>query len=104
MTVHDHPPRTTRPGRRRLLPLAATAALIAAAGLVPSAGLAAADGGGAPDFGPNVFIYDPTTPVAQIQAKLDALSKQKAGNEMGTDRYAVLFKPGSYNVNARLGY
>jgi hypothetical protein len=105
MTVHDHRVRPTTPARsrfRRLLPLAATAALLAAAGVVPSAGIASADS--APDFGPNVFVYDPSTPVAEIQAKLDALATQQDSNEMGTQRYAVLFKPGSYDVNARLGY
>jgi hypothetical protein len=87
---------------RRFLPFAAGAALLAAAGVVP-AGLAAADSG-TPDFGPNVFVYDPSTPVSEIQAKLDALATAQDSNEMGTNRYAVLFKPGSYAVNARLGY
>jgi hypothetical protein len=105
MTVHVHRPRgLTRPrSRRRYLPLVASAALLAAAGVVPSAGAAAADSA-APDFGPNVFVYDPSTPVAEIQAKLDSLAAQQDSNEMGTNRYAVLFKPGSYDVNARLGY
>ncbi len=107
MTVRNGDPRASNRARssalRRFLPLAAGAALLTAAGVVPSAGLAAADPG-SPDFGPNVFVYDPSTPVSEIQAKLDALAAQQDGNEMGTDRYAVLFKPGSYDVNARLGY
>jgi hypothetical protein len=107
MTVRDHRVREFSQARRsrlrRLLPLAASAAMLAAAGVVPWAGMASA-AAGEPDFGPNVFIYDPSTPVAEIQAKLDALATQQDSNEMGTDRYAVLFKPGTYDVNARLGY
>src|SRR5688572_4327057 len=57
-----------------------------------------------PDLGPNVFVYDQSTPTAQIQAKLDELFARQERNEMGTDRYAVLFKPGRYDVNATLGY
>jgi hypothetical protein len=107
MTVHEQSA-MRRP--RRLLPLAAGAAMLAAAGVLPAAGSAAASTASlasttrAPDFGPNVFVYDPSTPVATIQSKLDALATQQDANEMGTQRYAVLFKPGSYEVNARLGY
>ncbi|GIH14742.1 adenylyl cyclase [Rugosimonospora africana] len=109
--------------RRRLIAFAASAASVTAAGLAAVPGIANAAPGTAravpdhsgpghsgsnhshePDFGPNVFVYDPTTPSAQIQAKFDELFAQQAGNEMGTARYAVLFKPGTYTVNANLGY
>ncbi|MFC0509039.1 adenylyl cyclase [Micromonospora costi] len=53
---------------------------------------------GAPDFGPHVTIFDPSMPVAEIQAALDATHAQQVGNEMGTQRYAYLFKPGSYGT------
>ena len=61
-------------------------------------------GTGAQDFGPNIFIYDPSTPAATIQAKLDALHDQQADAQFSDNRYAVLFKPGQYDVNANLGY
>ncbi|MGH7603715.1 MAG: coagulation factor 5/8 type domain-containing protein [Gemmatimonadaceae bacterium] len=57
-----------------------------------------------PDFGPNVTIFDPTTPAAAIQAKLDSVFKSQESNEFGTERFAILFKPGTYDVNARVGY
>ncbi|HKE67448.1 MAG TPA: hypothetical protein VKB59_22810, partial [Micromonosporaceae bacterium] len=65
-----------------------------------------ADVGGttAPDFGPNVFVFDASTPAADIQARFDALFAEQASNQFGTSRYAVLFKPGAYNVDANLGY
>lgn len=106
-TVH-HGARVTPPASRsiplrRLLTLAVSAASFTAAGLLPGAGAATASAG-EPDFGPNVFVYDQSTPAAQIQAKLDQLFARQEHNEMGTDRFAVLFKPGRYDVNAKLGY
>ncbi|HEX4719125.1 MAG TPA: coagulation factor 5/8 type domain-containing protein [Thermoleophilaceae bacterium] len=55
---------------------------------------------GASDFGPNVFVFDPSMPVADIQAKADAIYAQQVDNEMGTNRYALLFKPGTYGTDA----
>jgi len=76
---------------------------VAAAGVLAVPGAAVAHRG-EPDFGPNVFVYDPATPAGEIQAKFDELFAQQEKNEMGTNRYAVLLKPGHYDVNARLGY
>jgi len=58
----------------------------------------------APDFGPNVLVFEPTTPTAQIQAILDRTLAEMKDNEFGTQRYAFLFKPGTYKVTAELGY
>src|SRR5712691_894215 len=57
-----------------------------------------------PDFGPNVTIFDPTTPASTIQAKLDAVFKRQESSEFGDARYAILFKPGAYDVDARVGF
>ena len=57
-----------------------------------------------PDFGPNVTIFDPTTPAVTIQAKLDAVFKTQESSEFGDARIALLFKPGSYDVDARVGF
>ncbi|MEV4312960.1 hypothetical protein [Actinocrispum sp. NPDC049592] len=63
----------------------------------------------APDFGVNVTVFDPGMPVDQIQAKLDATNAQQVDNEMGTQRYAFLFKPGTYGttehpLQVKVGY
>ena len=87
---------------RRAVGIAVTS-LVTVVGLVATPGTAVATGGD-PDFGPNVLIYDPATPAATIQAKLDALHDQQADAQFSDNRYAVLFKPGQYNVNANLGY
>jgi hypothetical protein len=57
-----------------------------------------------PDFGPNVTIFDSTTPAATIQAKLDAVFKAQESSEFGDGRVALLFKPGMYDVNAKVGF
>ncbi|TMQ06768.1 MAG: adenylyl cyclase [Deltaproteobacteria bacterium] len=49
-----------------------------------------------PDLGPNVVIFDPGMPTSQIQATVDAIAAQQVDSEMGTQRYTLLFKPGSY--------
>ncbi|GHJ56864.1 coagulation factor 5/8 type [Nonomuraea sp. TT08I-71] len=97
------------PSRRRFLALtAASAASVTALGLPATSAAAASPAGddttAEPDFGPNVFVYDPATPVEEIQSNLDRIFAAQEHNEMGFDRYAVLFKPGRYEVNARLGY
>jgi hypothetical protein len=53
-----------------------------------------------PDLGPNVTVFDPSMPQSEIQAAVDALYAQQVDNEMGTERHALLFKPGSYGTAA----
>src|SRR4051812_28326979 len=55
----------------------------------------------APNFGPNVIVFDASMPVSQIQATADAIYAQQVNNEMGTNRYALLFKPGVYGTAAQ---
>jgi hypothetical protein len=69
-----------------------------AAAFTPSPGFAADEHVVRPDFGPNVKVFDPTMPVSEIQATVDAIAGQQVDNEMGTQRYALLFKPGSYGT------
>lgn len=98
---------TVTPSRRTVLGvMAATAATVP--GLLalgsPASAAPAADplpGGG--DLGPNVIVFDPSTP--GIQAKLDEIFKQQESAQFGSGRYAFLFKPGAYNgLNAQLGF
>ncbi|WP_420124349.1 hypothetical protein [Nakamurella sp.] len=48
------------------------------------------------DLGPNVTVFDPSMPVAQIKQQVDAITARQIDDEMGTNRYALLFKPGTY--------
>jgi hypothetical protein len=52
------------------------------------------------DLGPNVKVFDPSMPVADIQAAVDAVYAQQVDAEMGTGRVTLLFKPGSYGSAA----
>jgi len=57
-----------------------------------------------PDFGPNVFVFDPSTPQADIQNRLTTIFNQQHTNQFGQQRYATLFKPGTYNADVNLGF
>jgi hypothetical protein len=79
----------------------ATAVGVALAAAVTLTGTAAAtpqqaDDG--PDLGMNVTVFDPSMPVSEIQATLDATHAAQVDNEMGTARFAYLFKPGTYGT------
>jgi len=45
-------------------------------------------------------VFDPSMPTSQIQATINAITAQQVDNEFGTQRYALLFKPGTYGTTA----
>ncbi|MFE0591257.1 adenylyl cyclase [Micromonospora echinospora] len=51
-----------------------------------------------PNLGSHVTVFDPSMPVSEIQAKLDATHAAQVNDEMGTRRFAYLFKPGVYGT------
>jgi hypothetical protein len=57
-----------------------------------------------PNLGPNTFVFDPSTPQSTIQSRLNSIATQMKTNQFGTQRYAVLFKPGSYNADVDLRF
>ncbi|MEV0328398.1 discoidin domain-containing protein [Micromonospora echinospora] len=57
-----------------------------------------------PNLGPNTYVFDPSTPTATIQSRLDSIFDQQETNQFGPQRYAVLFKPGSYTADVNLGF
>jgi hypothetical protein len=61
---------------------------------------AVADAPAAPNFGSNVIIFNPSMPQTQVQAALDSVSGQQVNNQFGTQRYALLFEPGTYGSAA----
>ncbi|GAA0585388.1 RICIN domain-containing protein [Streptomyces crystallinus] len=60
--------------------------------------------GGNPDLGPNVSVFDPSMSSAAIQSRLNQVFGQQESNQFGAQRYALLFKPGSYHVDANVGF
>ena len=88
---------------RRMIVLAAMVGLLASFAAV---GTTSAAG---PDLGPNVLVFDPSMSTGQIQAAVDAVASQQVSNQFGTERYALLFKPGTYGsgtepLNFQVGY
>src|SRR5260370_25064099 len=62
-----------------------------------------------PNFGPNVYIFNPSMPLSQIQSTVNSIANQQVNNEFGTQRYALLFEPGTYGssanpLNFQVGY
>ncbi|MEU2895904.1 coagulation factor 5/8 type domain-containing protein [Streptomyces sp. NPDC088106] len=96
------------PGRRAVLGAAAVAPVLA--GLPSAASAAPAAGRGKPrrlkgggDLGPDVIVFDPSTP--GIQATLDEVFARQESAQFGTGRCQLLFKPGTYHgLNAQLGF
>jgi hypothetical protein len=80
-----------------------TAASVTLSGVVGGSAAAAPQappGAVQPDFGPNVRIFDPSMPTSEIQATVNAIRDDQVDAEMGTQRYALLFKPGTYGSPA----
>jgi hypothetical protein len=53
-----------------------------------------------PDFGPNVYVFNPSMALSDIQATVDSIATQQVPNQFGTQRYALLFEPGTYGTSA----
>jgi hypothetical protein len=68
----------------------------AAACIAPQ--VAAASNG--PSFGSNVIVFSPSMSQSQIQSTLDSISNQQVPNQFGSQRYAILFEPGTYGSAA----
>ena len=52
-------------------------------------------------FGPRVLVFDPSMPTSEIQAAADAISAAQVDDEMGTNRWSLLFRPGTYGTDER---
>jgi hypothetical protein len=60
--------------------------------------------GGGP-LGPNVRVFDPSMSTASIQSQLTTIFNQQESNQFGSQRYELLFKPGTYNgLSADIGF
>ncbi len=59
-----------------------------------------------PSFGADVFVFDPSMDMKKVQVLLDTLFKRQTGkkSEFNRNRYALMFKPGKYKLDIRLGY
>src|SRR6201984_1816540 len=122
-TTRDSIPESGRADRRRSgarLRNALIAVVVTAGGLVPALSAASAASAspahpvaarhahvrpavhpaGAPDFGPNVYIFTPSMPQSQIQATVDSIASHQVSKQFRTQRYELLFEPGTYGSAA----
>jgi hypothetical protein len=86
-----------------------TSAIALAANGVPIKLAAPSASSRQPYFGSSVYIFNPSMPQSQIQATVDAVANQQISNQFGTQRYALLFEPGTYGsstdpLNFQVGY
>jgi hypothetical protein len=103
----DRASSVARSAGRHLLIVAAAVASVPVLGI--GAAAAAKPPAAAPDFGPNVVIFDPSMSTSQIQSTVDGIAAQQVPNQFGSQRYALLFKPGTYGtaeqpLNFQVGY
>jgi len=98
--------------RRRLIFAVVTLFVLACAattGGVATSHAAAPAASSQPSFGSNVYIFTPTMPLSTIQATVNSIATQQISNQFGTQRYALLFEPGTYGssstpLNFQVGY
>ncbi|MER5966076.1 RICIN domain-containing protein [Streptomyces sp. NPDC002057] len=56
------------------------------------------------DLGPHVVVLDPSMPSGTVQSRLNTIFQRQETNQFGPERYAVLFKPGTYNNDVNVGF
>ncbi|HEX4981849.1 MAG TPA: coagulation factor 5/8 type domain-containing protein [Ilumatobacteraceae bacterium] len=94
------PRRSHRHHRTAVAAVAALATAVSAVVATPAtAAQPPAHGATDSDLGANVIVFDPSMPVGEIQATVDAINAQQIDSEMGTNRYALLFEPGVYGTD-----
>lgn len=57
-----------------------------------------------PNFGSNVFVYNPSMSTSSMQAAIDNIFAGQQYSQFGSDRCALLFQPGTYNLDVPVGY
>jgi hypothetical protein len=55
-------------------------------------------------FGDKVLVFEPDMDTAAMQAAIDGLNRQQAHAQFGSERYALLFKPGEYELDVTVDY
>jgi hypothetical protein len=95
----ERAPASWRRLRQGLIRTAALALAVAATA-APAQAAARHTPPGQPDLGPNVYVFSPAMPQSEIQATVDSIAAQQVPNQFGTQRYALLFEPGTYGSAA----
>lgn len=58
------------------------------------------------DFGSTTFVFDPSMDMQEIQTLIDSIHTGQTfpNHEFSENRYALLFKPGTYKLDVKVGY
>src|SRR6266542_325041 len=80
------------------------AARIMSIGALIISSASALAGEAAPAFGPDVRIFAPTMPMSAVQQQVDAIFATQEAGQFNANRYALLFKPGRYQVDVQVGF
>src|SRR3984957_19240271 len=51
-------------------------------------------------LGPNVVVFTPSMSQSSIQSQLNTIANAQVSNQFGTQRYALLFEPGTYGSSS----
>jgi len=60
--------------------------------------------GNTPNLGPNVYVFNTSMSTTTIQSEINQVYATQQSNQFGTQRYALMFEPGTYNVNVPVGF
>jgi hypothetical protein len=60
--------------------------------------------GNAPNLGPNVYVFTTAMSTATIQNDINQVYATQQSNQFGTQRYELMFEPGTYNVSVPVGF
>src|SRR5215469_16398724 len=60
--------------------------------------------GSMPNLGPNVYVFNTSMPASMIQDDINQVYATQQSNEFGTQRYELMFEPGTYNVTIPVGF
>ncbi|MBR7837863.1 ricin-type beta-trefoil lectin domain protein [Actinospica durhamensis] len=57
-----------------------------------------------PAFGANVYVFTPSMSTTTIQNDINAVYSSQESNQFGTQRYELMFEPGTYDVTVPVGF
>jgi hypothetical protein len=60
--------------------------------------------GNTPNFGPNVYVFSPSMSTSTIQNDINQVYSTQQSNQFGTQRYELMFEPGTYDVTVPVGF
>jgi hypothetical protein len=87
---------------KAMLPIPVLVLLIAGSRTALSAPSAESARPETPDFGPHVLIFDAST--TDTQSRIDEIFRQQERSQFGSNRYALFFKPGKYDLDVQVGF